>query len=529
MSMMPSAQRRNQFPILEIAGVGLILIAVVVLVGQLGDYSAARQQMPASLVLGEVPVSGLTRDEAQAYLEQVYGAPVVVWYKDQELRLDPAQVSFQVNSSAMLASADARRAEGQTFWSGFWDYVWLRSEEIIYVDLVASFSEEQLRDWLADVASRYDRPPLSAQPVVDSLSFASGQAGYTLDQEASFELMRSALNRATSREIELVVSEEVGARPGMATLESLIVEFIQNKQFQGVASVYVIDLETGAEVDLNIDNRTLTPIDVTCEIAVASTSTIKIPIMIDFFRYLDWEPTEDTDDYKNLNETMTLSGNVSANAMLFKIGGEDELEGTRHVTAMMRALGIQNTFLATPFLNDPDEPQPDIPFISTPAREAASNGLCIDTRADPAAQTTTKDIATMLDMIYQCAEYGSGGMIAAFPTEITQHECELMVDFLKRNEDGMLIGAGLPADTVVAHKHGWIFDTQGDSAIVYSPGGDYVISVMLWGDVQDWMPVALTFPVVEGISKITFNYFNPDLVNVPRRGLGDLINAEPGS
>jgi beta-lactamase class A len=526
---LPSTQRRNQFPVLEIAGIGLILISVVMLVGQLGDYSAARQEMPSSLVLGEVPVSGLTRDEAQAYLEQVYGAPVVVWYKDEELRLDPAQVSFQVNSSSMLASADEHRSEGQTFWSGFWDYVWLRPEEIIAVDLVASFSEEQLRDWLADIASRYDRPPLNAQPMLDTLSFANGQPGYTLDQDASFEVLREALKHPTNREVELVVSEESGARPGMATLESLLVEFIQNQQFQGVVSVYIINLETGEELPMNIDNRTLTPLDVNCEIAVASTSTIKIPIMIDFFRYLDWEPTEDTDDYKNLNETMTLSGNVSANAMLFKIGDEDEMEGTRHVTAMMRALGVQNTFIATPFLNDPDEPQPDIPFITTPAREAASSGTCIDTRADPAAQTTTKDLATMLDMIYQCAEYGGGGIIAAFPTEITQHECELMVDFMSRNEDGMLIGAGLPTDTLVAHKHGWIYDTQGDSAIVYSPGGDYVISVMLWGDVQDWMPVSLTFPVVEGLSKITFNYFNPELINVPRRGLGDLLSTAPDS
>jgi beta-lactamase class A len=527
MSMMPAARRRAQFPVLEIAGVIMILLAVVGLVTQLSSFSAARADMPASLIMGDVPVSGLDRAQAQSYIEQTYAAPIIVWYKDQELRLDPAQVSFKVNSPAMLASADQQRIEG-TFWSSFWNFLWMRPEEPITVELVADYSDEQLQAWVADVAVRYDRPPLEAQPVLETLSFANGQPGYTLNQQASIDLLRDALVRPTNREVHLVVEEETGERPGLETLKSLLVQYVAAKQFQGVVSVHVIDLATGDEMEMNIDNRSLTPVNTNCEIAYASTSTMKIQIMVDFFRYLDSIPEEDSDDYKNLLETLTLSGNVSANTMLYKIGGEDAQAGADDVTQMAQQLGLINTFFAAPYLNDPNEEIGEIAYYDTPARQAAREGTCINTRPDEAAQTTIKDLATMLDMIYQCAEFGGGGLIAVFPDEITQAECQMMLEFLKQNKEGPLIAGGLPVDTPVAHKHGWTFDTYGDAGIVFSPGGDYVITMFVWGDVDETQWIAtLTFPIMAGISEVTFNYFNPELVNVPRRGQDDALNISP--
>ena len=525
MSMLPASRRRSQFPILEIAGVGMVLIAVIVLVSQLGSFSAERQRMPASLVMGGVPVSNLSRAKSQAYIEQVYGSPVTVWYKDQELRLEPAAVSFHVNSESMLANADEHRTEGTTFWSGFWDYIWRRPEQTIDVNLTADYSEDQLNAWLSDVAARYDRPPIPAQPVLQNLSFANGQPGYSLEQEKSLGMLEEALLRPTNREVHLIIDERSADRPGMQTLKQLIIQYIAAKKFQGVASVYIIDLQTGEEIQLNVDNRSLMPVELNCDIAYASTSMIKIPIMVNFFRYLDWVPEKGTDDYKNLIETMTQSGNVSANAMLFKIGEDDAQAGADSVTAMVNNLGLHNTFLAVPLITDPEAKALPVPYISTPAREAARDGTCVNTRPDEGAQSTVKDLASLLDMIYQCAEYGGGGLIAAYPDEITQDECKMMLDFMKQNEEAPLIRAGVPVDTPVAHKHGWVFDTHGDSGIVFSPGGDYVLSMMLWGDVSDWMAISLTFPVMEGISAGAFNYYNPDMVSVPRRGQWDLRDS----
>jgi beta-lactamase class A len=523
MSMMPAAKRRTQFPVLEIAGVIMILISVIALVMQLSSFSAARQEMPTSLVMGEVPVNGMERAQAQTYVEQAYAAPIIVWYKDQELRLDPAQVSFKVNSPAMLASADEQRIDG-TFWTNFWNFLWMRPEQPISVELVADFSEEQLRAWVADVATRYDRPPLQAQPVLETLSFANGQPGYTLDQEAAMVSLHNALLRPTDRQVTLVVTEETGERPGLETLRTLLVQYIAAKQFQGVVSVYIIDLQTGEEIELDVDNRSLTPVYTNCEIAYASTSTMKLPIMIGFFRYLDWVPEEGSDDYKNLIETITQSGNISANAMLYKIGGEDAQAGADFVSLMEQELGLTNTFFAAPFLNDPDDELGQIKSYDTPAFRAAREGTCVNTRPDIAAQTTVKDLATLLDLVYQCAEYGGGGLIAAYPDEISQSECQMMIEFLKKNEEAPLIRGGVPVDTPVAHKHGWTFDTYGDAGIVFSPGGDYVLTMFLWGDVDETEWIAtLTFPVMEGISEITFNYFNPDLINAPRRGQEDAL------
>ncbi len=514
MSFMSSAQRRTQFPVLEIAGIGMLLAATFLLMQQLSQFTAERQRMPASLVMADVPVSGLDRANAQAMIERVYGEPIVVRYHDQELHLDPASVDFRVDSEAMLAQASERATEG-TFWSGFWDYMWLRPEAETRVPLVAQHTDELLRAWLLDVARRYDSPPRPAQPVLETLSFANGQPGYTLDVDKSMEVVREALYRPTNREAMLVINEVDASRPGLDTLEALLVQYVQATGLQGVVSAYVIDLQTGKEMELNVDFREGTPTYLSCQIPYASTSTMKIAIMMDFYRYLDWEPTPGSDDYKNLIETMTLSGNVSANAMLYKIGYEDFNAGADHVTEMLRALGIENTFVTARF----DEEAPPR-FVSTPALEAVWAGECVDTRPDEYMQTTVKDLALMLDLIYQCAEFGGGGLLAAFPDEITQSECKTMLDLLSQNDKGVLVMAGVPDSVEVAHKHGWTFDTHGDAAIVFSPGGDYVMIAFLWADTS-WLPSPISFPIIQGLSEAVFNYFNPGLVNVPRRGLLD--------
>jgi hypothetical protein len=129
-------------------------------------------------------------------------------------------------------------------------------------------------------------------------------------------------------------------------------------------------------------------------------------------------------------------------------------------------------------------------------------------------------MALLLDLIYQCSAFGGGGLIAAFPDEISQNECQMMLDLLKLNDKGVLVMAGVPADVEVAHKHGWTYDTHGDAAIVFSPGGDYVMTVFLWADTS-WLPSPISFPIIQGMSEAVFNYFNPNLVNTPRRGLLD--------
>ncbi|NDJ53957.1 MAG: class A beta-lactamase-related serine hydrolase [Chloroflexi bacterium] len=533
---MNSTQRGLSVPVLEIAGLAMILIAAGLLLLQLSGFSAERQRLPSGVTLGEVSVGDLSRTEAQARVEQIYGAPVLVSYQDSEILLEPDEVDLVVRSDAMLDRADAARTEG-TFWGGFWNHLWARSEEAYSVDADISYSDDRLQAWLEDVAARYDRPPQPATTNVSTLMVEAGEPGYTLDIEASLPLIDEALRDPINRQVTLVINRQEAPDPGMEELRALVLEYLISENFSRVATIHAIDLETGDEMHLNLDFRTGSPVDPGCDIAYAGMSMMKIGVMVDFFRLLDWNPTEGSDDYKNLIETMSLSGNASANVMLGKIGygsstpddfgAAEYRRGADIVTRNLWSLGLENTFMAS-FYDDEELPE----YYSTPAREAARGGACINTLPDPYMQTTATDMASLLDMVYQCATFNGGALIARFPDDITQDDCVQMIGLLEQNDEGVLIMAGVPSDVEVAHKHGWIADTHGDAGIVRSPGGDYVLVMFIWGD-QNWLPAQESFPIMMGISEITFNYFNPDLIDVPRQGLLDLQDAPaqpvPGS
>ncbi|MGF1506004.1 MAG: serine hydrolase [Anaerolineae bacterium] len=376
---------------------------------------------------------------------------------------------------------------------------------------------------LADVAARYDSPPTEAQPALDSLSFRAGEPGYTLDIEASRARIDEALFEPLERSVELVIDEQAQPQADIDSLGDLLIDYVDASGFTGVASVFVVDLQTGDELELNIDTRDGgTPSLITCDIAYASMSTMKIPIMVDYFRHLERLPERDPqrdDAYKLLIETMTLSGNISANFMMQSSGFGDLERGVENVTQTAQYLGLENTFIVAGYdVEDPPE------YYSTPAREAARDGSCVNTRPDAYMQTTIRDMALLLDMIYQCSEFG-GGLTAAYPDAITQADCQMMLETMADNEEGVLILAGVPQDIDVAHKHGWISDTHGDAGVVFTPGGDYVLVMTLWADVA-WLNFQESFPVLQDISAAVFNYFNPDRINDPRRGLSPLETGE---
>jgi beta-lactamase class A len=118
----------------------------------------------------------------------------------------------------------------------------------------------------------------------------------------------------------------------------------------------------------------------------------------------------------------------------------------------------------------------------------------------------------LMEDIYQCAELDGGALIAAFPEEITQQECGIMIDTLAKNQIAVLIQAGVPSGIEVAHKHGWanendgLIHTIGDTAIVYTPGGNYVLTIFVNHPVQAvFDPVNALFA---DLSSAVYNFFN---------------------
>ena len=91
---------------------------------------------------------------------------------------------------------------------------------------------------------------------------------------------------------------------------------------------------------------------------------------------------------------------------------------------------------------------------------------------------------------------------------LTQEECQQTLDYMRQNKIGSLFEAGVPPETAVAHRHGWISDTHADAAVISTPGGDYVIVAFLYK--PDWLEWELSSPLLSDISRATYNYFNFD-------------------
>ncbi len=164
--------------------------------------------------------------------------------------------------------------------------------------------------------------------------------------------------------------------------------------------------------------------------------------------------------------------------------------------------GVLN-FLAGQFYSG----APLLQAFQTPANQRTD----ISTDPDIYNQTTPSDIGMLMEDIYQCTQRGEGNLLAVFPDEFTQQECQAMINYLTRNDIGLLIEAGVPDGTPVAHKHGWVtyfgvMNTLGDAGIVYTPGGNYVLSVFIHHpDQLIWDPAS---ELVAVLSEAIYNYFN---------------------
>ncbi len=179
----------------------------------------------------------------------------------------------------------------------------------------------------------------------------------------------------------------------------------------------------------------------------------------------------------------------------------DIQRGPLVVTETLQDLGFENTFIAGYYF-------PGAPILQI-YRTPANQRFDIDTDPDPYTQTTASDISMLLTDIYACSQ-GGGSLLARFPEELTAEECSRMLELLSANVLGTLIKGGVPEGTRVAHKHGWRsspLDMIGDAGIVFTPGGDYTLSIFLWNEQEMiWEP---TSRLVADLSRAAYNYFNP--------------------
>jgi len=237
-------------------------------------------------------------------------------------------------------------------------------------------------------------------------------------------------------------------------------------------------------------------------IAFSGMSVNKIAILVDFFRR-QTGPIADADAF-TLAEAMICSENISTNEILTLIGDGNPYTGAERVSDFLQELGLRRTFIYTPYANDPFI-TPQAPLTRTTDADQTS------AQPDPYNQMTIGEMGTLLNSMVQCAVNERGPLLEtpALSGAFTPAECRQMLDLMTYNRIGRLIEVGVPADVPVAHKHGWIDDTHGDAAVVFSPGGTYIIAMVLHNPI--WLEFSESAPLIEEASRLVYNYFNPDV------------------
>jgi beta-lactamase class A len=360
------------------------------------------------------------------------------------------------------------------------------------VPLAATHNRESLRAVLEEIKSVVDLPSQPPQPVPGSMSFQYGTAGTETNIEASFADIEAALYRPNRREARLIVDPKDPERPNINLLARLLVNRLQvfEQDTGGMAAVFILDLETGEEVNINSD------------VPITAIDLMKIPIVLETYRQLNQLPT--LSQRQLISDTLGFKAeNTGANELLALLGGEEQNPylGAEQVTSTMQRLGLVNTFIMAPY---------DAAMLSgkqTPETPANSvEGL--RTAPSPIMQTTAEDIGTLLSMIYYCATGQGGALVAAVPADDWQRECLELLDYMEQNKIGTMIEEGVPTETVIAHRHGWTSDTHVDAGLIFSPGGDYVIVEVMYR--PEWLEWEMSAPLVADISRAAYNYFNFD-------------------
>lgn len=495
-------RNRSSVPILRGISIAILSIAVVLTVVALIGYSRQRNNYPHGMTIAGVNVGGVNPQIASERVLQVYSSPIEVQYGEAIIQVDPSVIGFELDMDSMIAAADLERTGG-SFWLGFWNYLWNRDPAPVEVPLSAAISEERLRAYLQnEISARYDEPPTPAQPVPGSTTFSPGKPGILLDVDRAVRLIEDTLRSPNNRSVVLSYQRSEAARPTMQNLEILLQQNITVAGFDGVIGVYLQDLQNGQEIHFGMDRGELIPVNP--DIAFTASSTVKIPIMVSYFIKYGSDALSEQSSALIL-DMIKKSENPPADRLMEAL---DSLRGPLVVTEDMRKIGLENTFLAG-FFCSAEFPCPLLQRIDTPA----SRRTDVVTDPDAFNQTTPSDIGMLLADIYQCAETGGGALIAAFPDKINSEICQQMITFLTANKIGVLIEAGVPEGTQVAHKHGWISDPASlviknisDAGIVYTPNGNYILVIYAYHPVQTvWEPVSALFAQM---SQAVYNYYN---------------------
>ena len=454
-------------------------------------YNAQTRVLPSGSTISGIAVGGLPAQAALERVKEAYAIPVELRYQGARMQFLPEQLG----STLDLASFTQELANSVKN-AGWWAHLWGRTVETKPITLSVNIRDDSVAaaSFLrSEITPRYDRQATSARPIVGDTAFQVGQVGTAVDLDGSLPLVSAALQSPNQRVVDLKLLTSSAGAADWADLEVMLKQQLIRENFRGLAEVYLADPATGKLIHFAQRNLTDVPVDV----AYSGASTVKIPVMVSVMRRTE-EPTPSLAlDW--MNATITQSLNPPADALMKTY--LDNGTGPLVVTQDLLELGYKNTFLAGYF--EPGSPL--LRNITTPANSRR------DVYLDPDFynQTVPSEAGDLLMRIYQCSLDPEK---AFFDGQVTQTECETMLEFLRNNRIGALMESGLPPSATAAHKHGWVvaldgfLHTMSDAGVIYTPGGDFVLVIFIHTEEQ------LVFETGERIfaklSQSIYNFYN---------------------
>ncbi len=451
------------------------------------NWQSSLNVLPPGMHINDVPMGGMTRNQALNVIAQAYTTPISVAYQSEVTILLPEMVDLSLDMEATAENLDealAERAQAKSFIFYALNRLLQQEAEGQDVNAVVTYSRERVDAFLRRTAQKYDHPPQRPVALPEAGTFRPAREGTTLDVDASRPLLVEAILAAvpSERAVQLVVETEPAPEASISLLRDALNGALA--EFTGVAGIFVKDLQSGQELCIN------------CKVAFAGLSTLKIAIAMDLYRTLDDPPNLQMTQL--ISATLTESNNASANLLLSEIQAGNPYSGALHVTEFLQSVGLRSTFLAAPYdLKDNVEP----PNLVTPANSRAD----ISTNPDPYLQTTPMEMAMLLEGVYQCSN-GGGFLRLLYPQEITPAECQDVLGWMKQNQVNSLLGAGMPEGVESAHKHGWAGDTHADVALVYTDEEDFVLSVYLYA--PEWLTWEESAATFANIGQMTYQFFH---------------------
>ena len=235
--------------------------------------------------------------------------------------------------------------------------------------------------------------------------------------------------------------------------------------------VFIVDLDTGAYIDINSRS------------AFASASTIKLPILVALFQDVDTgkirldeslilqsemiasgsgdlqyqKPGTKFTVLELATKMITISDNTATNMIISRLGGTEAL------TRRFRAWNLTTTVIQNPL--------PDLEGTNV---------------------TSPQELAAVISMVNQ-------GQLVSLPSR------DRILSIMQHNEINTLLPQGLGSGAVIAHKTGNIGSVLADVGLVNMPSGkSYIISVMVKRPFND----ASAQEVIRKISQTAYDYFN---------------------